>query len=156
MTVLLATDIARRVRQDKEDLARVLNRIRNWTKFGLLTPIGELHPGGGRACQYDEGALLDAMILQELVNAGIPAVSVGPVLEQIKAELPQLFTAAFTKREGERLLILGKAYSGSNTINVWMRPPAELAKLVARHQCSLYYVIDLEKIRERLTGGEGK
>jgi len=159
---LLASDIARRVRRGKhEDLVRVLNRIRNWTKFGLLKPVGEIHPGGGRACQYSEGALLDAMIIQELVNAGLSAVSeVGQVLELIKSKVPRLFTSSFAKRESDQtLLILGKVYSGSNVTNVWLRSPAGFAELHAKRLCSLYYVIDLEKIRERLNAepeGEGE
>ena len=148
---LLASDIARRLRQPGEDPVRVLNRIRNWTKFGLLTPAGEAHPGGGRACQYSDATLLDAMIIQELVNAGIPAVSVGSVLEQIKSDAPQLFGASFTKLHDRTLLILGKAYSGSNAINVWLRSPTGFAKLAEKQsRCSLYYVIDIEKLRDRL------
>jgi hypothetical protein len=145
---LLASDIARRIQQPDEDPVRVLNRVRNWTKFGLLKPAGEANPGGGRACVYPESALLEAMLLQELINAGMPAVSMRPILDKIQDAVSP---AKLAKQDSDQtLLILGKHRSSSNVINVWLRSPEEFAKLVGKHECALFYILNLKPLRDRL------
>jgi hypothetical protein len=42
--------------------------------MGVLVPIGDAHPGGGRPCIYSEDALLDAALLQVFHSAGIDVV----------------------------------------------------------------------------------
>lgn len=76
-TELTVRDVARRIRRDGEDLEVVVNRLRNWTKEGLLAFLGDKHPGSGRTRLYPEYAVVDALVLSALTATGIPAVRVG-------------------------------------------------------------------------------
>jgi hypothetical protein len=123
--------------------------------MGLLPPTGEAHPGGGRACLYSEDALLEAMLLQGLVDFGLVAVEARKILDQIRAEEPNLFDVPITKpRRGRTLLVIGKAYSTSNALNVSLRSPDELAKFIEKRLLSDYHVIDIEKLHDRLNEPE--
>jgi hypothetical protein len=70
-------DIAKRIRRDDEDLQAVINRLRNWTKEGLLQFLGDKHPGTGKSRLYPERAVVDALVLSALTAMGIPAVRIG-------------------------------------------------------------------------------
>jgi hypothetical protein len=70
-------DIAKRIRRDDEDLDAVINRLRNWTKEGLLQFLGDKHPGTGKSRLYPEYAVIDALVLSALTAIGIPAVRAG-------------------------------------------------------------------------------
>lgn len=70
-------EIARRIRRDEEDLQVVINRLRNWTKEGLLEFLGDKHPGTGKSRLYPEYAVIDALVLSALTATGIPAVRAG-------------------------------------------------------------------------------
>src|ERR1022692_3080470 len=72
--LLTVRDIAKRIRRDDEDLEVVVNRLRNWTKEGLLQFSGDKHPGTGKARLYPEYAVIDALVLSALTAIGIPAV----------------------------------------------------------------------------------
>jgi hypothetical protein len=75
--VITVRDIARRVRRDGEDIDVVLNRLRNWTKEGLLPPLGDKHPGAGKSRFYPQYAAVDAAVIGALAAAGVPAVRAG-------------------------------------------------------------------------------
>lgn len=49
-----------------------IERVRYWTREGLLEPVGELNPGTGRHRRYANSALEDALILNTLADFGIP------------------------------------------------------------------------------------
>jgi hypothetical protein len=70
-------EIAKRIRGDREELEVVINRLRNWTKEGLLEFSGDKHPGTGRARFYPEYAVIDALVISALTATGIPAVRAG-------------------------------------------------------------------------------
>ena len=46
--------------------AAFIERVRYWTREGLLETVGEHHPGTGRHRRYDELALEDALALNAL------------------------------------------------------------------------------------------
>jgi hypothetical protein len=75
--LLTVREIARRIRRDDEDLDVVINRLRNWTKEGLLAFSGNKHPGTGKSRLYPEYAVIDAVVLSALTATGIPAVRAG-------------------------------------------------------------------------------
>src|ERR1035438_1956331 len=75
--LLTVRDIAKRIRRDDEDLEVVVNRLRNWTKEGLLQFSGDKHPGTGKARLYPEDAVVDALVLGGLTAIGVPAVRTG-------------------------------------------------------------------------------
>src|ERR1022692_3080467 len=73
--LLTVRDIAKRIRRDDEDLEVVVNRLRTWTKEGLLQFSGDKHPGTGKARVYPEYAVSDALVLSARTAIGIPFFS---------------------------------------------------------------------------------
>jgi hypothetical protein len=66
--VLTAGEIAERIQQEGEDVRAISERLRHWTKEGLLKPLGKKNPGTGRRHRYPERALVDAAILSRLTQ----------------------------------------------------------------------------------------
>jgi hypothetical protein len=112
--LITVREIAKRVRRDDEDLIVVLNRLRNWTKEGLLPPIGDKHPGAGKARYYPQYAAVDAAVIGALAAAGIPAVRAGSaigaysmVLQQARGAYYREFQAREVRSETIFLIING-------------------------------------------------
>jgi hypothetical protein len=74
---LTVRDIAKRIRQPGEALDPIVERLRNWTDVGILETGDEKNPGIGRRRHYTEAAVVDAFILSELTEWGIPAVHIA-------------------------------------------------------------------------------
>jgi hypothetical protein len=64
--MLTARQIALRIQDPGEDLRVIGERLRTWTKEGLLKPIGKRNPGTGRYLRYPKRAVVDAAILSKL------------------------------------------------------------------------------------------
>ncbi|WP_439925297.1 hypothetical protein [Nitrobacter sp. JJSN] len=71
---LTVRDVARRVQRRGEDLEVVVNRLRNWTKEGLLEFVGDKHPGTGKMRLYSATAIVDAAVLTAFTDLGLAAV----------------------------------------------------------------------------------
>ena len=50
---------------------RMFERMRHWTREGLLSPAGEKNPGTGRSRLYDESAFRKARVLNSLTECGV-------------------------------------------------------------------------------------
>ena len=88
MATFTVKEIAEKIRRPAEPVQAAVDRLRNWTKEGLINPVGERHPGTGRARLYSEKALFDAVLLQILTDClGIPAVSAAPILKTAKKQI---------------------------------------------------------------------
>jgi hypothetical protein len=74
---LTNADIASRIRRPWEDMTTIVDRIKNWTKDGALAFRGKKHPGTGSKRRYDPEAIIDAVILTALTDAGLAGVRVG-------------------------------------------------------------------------------
>ena len=68
MPTFTVSELAARIRRPDEKPELVADRIRNWTKDGLLEPSGEKNPGTGRSRLYPEKALIEAAVLLELMD----------------------------------------------------------------------------------------
>jgi DNA-binding transcriptional MerR regulator len=68
---LTVADIAELIRRPDADKAAVVERIRGWTKEGLLSPAGDRNPGTGRPRLYEESAAYDAAILNAMADVGL-------------------------------------------------------------------------------------
>jgi hypothetical protein len=68
---LAVSEIADRILAPGADKAALVERLRYWTREGLLSPIGHKHPGTGRQRQYEESAVFVAAVLNVLANRGI-------------------------------------------------------------------------------------
>jgi DNA-binding transcriptional MerR regulator len=85
MLTLTVSDIAERIRRPHEDLRIAGDRIRNWTREGLLVPAGEKNPGTGKVRRYPETALIDAALLQVITDCtGVAAVAAGELLKEAR------------------------------------------------------------------------
>jgi DNA-binding transcriptional MerR regulator len=51
--------------------AALRERIRHWTREGLISPIGEKNPGTGRHRQFEEDVLVNVAILTALAGVGM-------------------------------------------------------------------------------------
>src|SRR5262245_37099558 len=88
MRTLTANDIAKRIQRPGESLRSAVDRLRNWTKEGIIKPVGDAHPGTGRKKQYAENAAVTAGILQALSDAtGGTAVYLSFVAEEIERDI---------------------------------------------------------------------
>src|SRR5262249_39151982 len=67
-------EIAERIARSLDELPAIRERLRHWTREGLLIPIGDRNPGSGKHRRYEAPALLDAAILNILADHGIPVV----------------------------------------------------------------------------------
>jgi hypothetical protein len=72
--VFTVRELAERVRRPDEDITAVVDRLRNWTKEGLLTHLGPKNPGTGRHRRYSQEGLIEAAVLSALAEVGLPAV----------------------------------------------------------------------------------
>src|SRR2546421_7458956 len=87
MQTVSVSDIAEKVQRPGEPLQTAIDRVKNWTKEGLIKPEKK-NPGVGRKRQFPESALIDALLLQVLTDAiGMPAVSVAPHLQEARSKV---------------------------------------------------------------------
>jgi hypothetical protein len=72
------------------DAAAMSERIRHWTREGLLLPVNQHHAGTGRHRRYSPYASYEAAILNALATAGLQLVSrtyIQAALSQARAAL---------------------------------------------------------------------
>jgi len=72
------------------DAAAMSERIRHWTREGLLLPVDQHHAGTGRHRRYGSDAVYEAAILNALATAGLHLVSrpyIQAALSQARAAL---------------------------------------------------------------------
>jgi hypothetical protein len=71
--MITAGQIIECVRRPGADVATLQERIRNWTKEGLLLHfIGDRSPGTGRHRKYDVGTVIDVAVLDVIAEARVP------------------------------------------------------------------------------------
>jgi hypothetical protein len=71
---LTVSQIANRIAADGADKAALIERLRHWTREGLLAPSGDRNPGTGRRRLYEDSAVFDAAILNSLADSGFQLV----------------------------------------------------------------------------------
>jgi hypothetical protein len=77
MQLLNNRQIADLVRRPFETTRMVIDRLRSWADYGLLEPVGEKHPGTGKARRYGLATAVDAIVLTALTDVGLAAVRFG-------------------------------------------------------------------------------
>lgn len=70
-------EIANYVRRPHEEIGTVVDRIRGWSDVGLIKVLGSKFPGTGSKRRYAAQAIIDAIVLTALTDAGLAAVRVG-------------------------------------------------------------------------------
>jgi hypothetical protein len=139
------SEIAGRIWRTGDNMteAQLVERIRAWTKEGLLMPVGEKNPGTGRHRRYPYSAVPEAMLLKVLSDAigrmqGIKARAFGELLQAAKEELAN-------NPPGGKLLIVGLAPEGGAT-EINLVQSGELLKVLAGSRYEAHFVIDLGKL----------
>jgi hypothetical protein len=69
--LLSAKEIAVRVARSDDNAQTVFERIRHWTREGLLTAFGEPNPGTGRKRQYAVSEVPKARLFNQLADFGV-------------------------------------------------------------------------------------
>jgi hypothetical protein len=139
------TEIAEKIGRPDEDMRVVGDRIRNWTREGLLEPVGAKNPGTGRSRIYPETALLDALVLTAITEA------VG--LQVVKVHMfPQVFSEARkflkTQSKGKIFLVISRSLTSGSYVAI--AHPAELASLIENSKADGHIVINLGRLTEDL------
>jgi hypothetical protein len=139
------SDIANRIWRPDDNMteAQLVERIRAWTKEGLLVPVGEKNPGTGRHRRYPHSAVPEAMLLKVLSDAigrmqGIKARAFGELLQAAK----EVFANNST---GGKLLIVGLAAEGGAT-EINLVQSSGLLEVMASSRYEAHFVIDLGKL----------
>jgi hypothetical protein len=84
------------------DAAAMTERIRHWTREGLLVPVNQHHAGTGRHRRYNPEASYEAAILNALATAGLQLVSrpyIRAALIQARAALQEWHQARSAGRK---------------------------------------------------------
>jgi hypothetical protein len=160
------------------DSASVVTRIRYWTREGLLGVFGDsVHTGVGKHRQYEAMAVLDALVLNTLAEAGIPPVGRAGALLAALAQARAALKDWVADRKLRLLLELlpargGQTFAGEAALVHRLRkdsarPPRvisdaevsitiDLNKIFARVPRELVELIEREVAAERAARGEGK
>jgi hypothetical protein len=67
---LTVGDIAKRLATLVPDTELTKQRVRHWTRIGVLLPFGRRKTGTGIARRYDEGSVFDAAVLSRFADLG--------------------------------------------------------------------------------------
>jgi hypothetical protein len=145
MATLTVRDIAQRVQRPGEELRTAVDRVRNWTKEGLLKPVGDIHPGTGRKKQYSEKAAIRALILQAISDAtGGRAVYLAHMIEFVEEQL--------RKHRGQRDMILAlsrKAGGGGEfVLSTWKAK--DFGKGILASPADIHIVLNPNRILDQM------
>jgi DNA-binding transcriptional MerR regulator len=83
----------------------LFERIRHWTREGLLSPAGEKNPGTGRARFYDETAFRKARVLNSLTECGFTVRHLRAVIDFLDIHSAEWLTNT-ASRPGERVYLV--------------------------------------------------
>jgi hypothetical protein len=121
---------------------QVIDRLRNWTKEGLLVPLGDKNPGTGRHRYYPYTALADVLLLTVLTDAiGLQAVKARAFSDLFHLAKERLKTDPGK----DQLILIGLSRHGEPAKTILVRSNALQSELNASdHQ--VHIVIDLGKI----------
>jgi DNA-binding transcriptional MerR regulator len=81
---LTVSEIAQLLVDEPERQAALVERIRHWTREGLIEPIGVKNPGTGRHREYGTSALVDVAILNALAGIGMQVGQQSVVLKLVR------------------------------------------------------------------------
>ena len=114
------------------DAAAMSERIRHWTREGLLIPVNQYHAGTGRHRRYSPHATYEAAILNALATAGLQLVSrpyIQPALSQARAALRKWQEA---KSAGHKLPLFFLVISHEMT-RIGGEPTASIHEGIVKH-----------------------
>jgi DNA-binding transcriptional MerR regulator len=147
---LTVSEIAHRLAKP-EERNTLRERIRHWTREGLVKPIGERNPGTGRHRLYEESVLVDVAILNALAGLGVQVRDLHAVLGRAQEKVQWL-----AKEPQDAIIYLVISYYGGNEPSVWVERANPVQEGVYRMfapggaLASLY--INISRIHEVIAG----
>ena len=147
MPTFTVVELAARIAQRGEKPELVADRIRNWTKDGLLEPAGDKNPGTGRSRRYPEKALIEAMVLLELMDC----LGVQPIKARLYAGWFKAAKSAIEKNvQHKEFLVLSRGPDGGKITVVDTKALNELPAVLQRSKFASHIIIDLGALYARL------
>jgi hypothetical protein len=145
MKTYSVSEIAEKIGRPGDDMRVVGDRIRNWTREGLLETLGVKNPGTGRSRLYPETGLLDALLLTAITE------SVGLQVVKVHA-FREVFAAArkFLKPQYKSALFLVISRDLTGDAYVDLQRPETLANRLKNNPADGHIVINLSRLTERL------
>lgn len=154
MQTVTAKDIAERIKRPDEDLQAAVDRLKNWTREGLLKTVGEKNPGRGRARQFSERTMVDAVLLQILTDAiGMAAAAAAPYLEDMRGEIADAQKHMRKPGAESFFLVIARSIGGAEW-QLGCTPLSKLEMSLRKRGSDTYTIIDLERMFARLDAGE--
>jgi DNA-binding transcriptional MerR regulator len=80
-------EIAEILAEAPENKPALIERIRHWTREGLIQPIGPKHPGTGRHREYENCVLLEVSVLEALAGLGLKVGQQQTALKLLKERM---------------------------------------------------------------------
>jgi hypothetical protein len=142
VATLTARDIAQRIQRPGEQLRAATDRLRNWTKEGLIKPVGDLHPGTGRKKRYAQSAVRRAMLLQIFSDAtGGAAVFLAGMVDNVEPMLEEAI-------EKNAIFVIARRFDNPDQFEVttWLRK--DLGKALSNSKADVHIVFDPRRILE--------
>ncbi|MGB9389009.1 MAG: hypothetical protein WCB70_03295 [Xanthobacteraceae bacterium] len=81
------SEIAEILADTPESKPALSERIRHWTREGLIQPIGLKHPGTGRHREYENFVLLEISVLEALAGLGLKVGQQQAALKLLKERM---------------------------------------------------------------------
>jgi DNA-binding transcriptional MerR regulator len=101
---ITVSEIAERTRHGASN-NRFIERLHYWTRERLLLPIGKRSPGTGKRRLYAESAVKEALILDEMMKAGVSVEDQRKVMKVVQQ------TPGLWPETSDSLLVI-ETYSG--------------------------------------------
>ena len=144
MPTVTIGEIAQAIARPGEKISAVVDRLKNWTKEGLLRPA-EQNPGTGRHRVFPETALIDAAVLGVLTDqVGMPAVKARTFSELFKHS-----RSAFKRTDFKRFVVIARS-PDNRAAEIGFARAEGLADLLVGSPHEAHIVIDLEQVFSRL------
>jgi len=133
------------------DPAASSERIRHWTREGLLVPVDQHHAGTGRHRRYSLDAAYEAAILNALASAGLHLVSrpyIQAALSQARAALQKWQEA---RSAGRKLPLFFLVISHDMT-RIGGEPTASIHEGIVKHDptAEIMIVVNLSQLFLRM------
>ena len=101
-------DIVAKLNAEAAAVQPLFERIRHWTREGLLTPAGEKNPGTGRARLYDDDAVRKARVLNSLTELGFTVRHLRAVIDFLDIHSAEWLTKTASCPDDRVYLVIQK------------------------------------------------
>jgi DNA-binding transcriptional MerR regulator len=81
---LTVSEVAQILAETSKGQAALVERIRHWTREGLLEPRGEKNPGTGRHREYENAVVVEVAVLDALADLGMQVGQQHTVLKHVR------------------------------------------------------------------------